>query len=81
MLRFLLLLVFVSGAHAQEIVSLDTRPGVTQSFFIANMGGEKAQAAAYAAWQTLAGDRVRWVNTYGPTETSVVATHFEIGDS
>jgi len=46
MLRFLLLLVFVSTAHAQEIVTLNTRPGVTQSFFIANMGDIKAQAAA-----------------------------------
>ena len=46
MLRFLLLLVFVSTAHAQEIVTLNTRPGVTQSFFIANMGDVEAQAAA-----------------------------------
>jgi hypothetical protein len=43
---FLLLLVAVSSAQAQEIVSLGTRPGVTQSFFVANMGGRKAEAAA-----------------------------------
>ena len=46
MLGFVLLLLFASTAHAQEIVSLGTRAGVTQSFFIANMGGEKAQAVA-----------------------------------
>jgi hypothetical protein len=35
-----------AGAHAQEIVTIPTRPGVTQSFFIANMGDVKPQAAA-----------------------------------
>jgi hypothetical protein len=35
-----------SAASAQEIVTLQTRPGVTQSFFIANMGGRKPEAAA-----------------------------------
>lgn len=38
------------------------------------VGGEKASAAVYARWQAIAGDRVAWINTYGPTETSVVAT-------
>lgn len=46
MRRFLLLLLLASTAHAQEIVSLKTRDGVTQSFFIANMGDRKAEAAA-----------------------------------
>ncbi|MBM3367815.1 MAG: hypothetical protein FJY43_05990 [Betaproteobacteria bacterium] len=30
----------------REIVTLPTRPGVTQSFFLAGMGEEKPQAAA-----------------------------------
>jgi hypothetical protein len=33
-------------ARAQEIVTLDTRPGVKQPFFIAGMGGRKAEAVA-----------------------------------
>lgn len=41
------------------------------------VGGEKASASAYAAWRGLAGDRVRWINTYGPTEASVIATSYE----
>jgi hypothetical protein len=52
-MRLFLLLLFLAPAacwtplaRAQEIVTLDTRPGVTQSFFIANMGGVQAQAAA-----------------------------------
>ena len=46
-MKFLLLLlaagVTAAPAKAQEIVTLQTRPGVTQSFFIANMGGLKAE--------------------------------------
>ncbi len=40
------------------------------------VGGEKATTIAYSAWQQLAGDRVRWVNTYGPTEATVIATAY-----
>jgi hypothetical protein len=46
MRRFVLLLLLGSTAHAQEIVTLNTRAGVTQSFFIASMGDRKAEAAA-----------------------------------
>jgi len=46
--RILLLaaLLFPAAVLAQEIVTLKTREGVTQSFFIPNMDGVKAQAAA-----------------------------------
>jgi thioesterase domain-containing protein/acyl carrier protein len=40
------------------------------------VGGEKASPAALAAWRRIAGD-VRWLNTYGPTETSVTTTIYE----
>ena len=43
---FLLSVLFAATAHAQEIVKLNTRPGVTQSFFIASMGAVKPEAAA-----------------------------------
>jgi hypothetical protein len=46
-MRFLLLwLAAATAAHSQEIVTLKTREGVTQSFFIAGMGEVKPQAAA-----------------------------------
>jgi len=48
-----------------------------QSLRMVIVGGEKASSAALAAWHKLAGSRVRWVNTYGPTETSVIVTSFE----
>jgi hypothetical protein len=40
------LLVMALPAHAREVVTLQTRPGVSLSFFIAGMGAVKPQAAA-----------------------------------
>ncbi len=40
------------------------------------VGGEKASTEALETWRPLA-PGVRWINTYGPTEASVVATAFE----
>jgi amino acid adenylation domain-containing protein len=48
-----------------------------ESLRIIIVGGEKASSAALAAWRKAVGSRVRWVNTYGPTETSVIVTAFE----
>jgi amino acid adenylation domain-containing protein len=41
------------------------------------VGGEKASSSAFESWLKAGGDRVRWFNTYGPTETSVIATSYE----
>ncbi|MFC7549668.1 amino acid adenylation domain-containing protein [Plantactinospora sp. GCM10030261] len=38
------------------------------------IGGEAVRADRLAAWQRHVGDRARLVNTYGPTETTIVAT-------
>ncbi|MGH9179320.1 MAG: amino acid adenylation domain-containing protein, partial [Acidimicrobiales bacterium] len=38
------------------------------------VGGERAAAAAYRDWLAVGGTRVRWHNSYGPTEASIVAT-------
>jgi amino acid adenylation domain-containing protein len=48
-----------------------------ESLRIIIVGGEKASSAKLVAWRKAAGARVRWVNTYGPTETSVIVTAFE----
>jgi len=41
------------------------------------VGGEKASSDSYATWLRSVGRRVRWINTYGPTEASICATAFE----
>jgi amino acid adenylation domain-containing protein len=41
------------------------------------VGGERASSKACAAWSNAVGRRVRWINTYGPTEASISVTAFE----
>ena len=41
------------------------------------VGGDKARGSALNAWRMVAGDRVRWINTYGPTEASIIAAAYE----
>ena len=41
------------------------------------VGGEKASSSALADWRKVAGTAIRWINTYGPTEASVIATAYE----
>ena len=41
------------------------------------VGGERASASTFARWRQHGGDTVRWFNTYGPTEASVIATAWE----
>ncbi|MFC3978638.1 amino acid adenylation domain-containing protein [Streptosporangium jomthongense] len=42
------------------------------------LGGEELKADAVARWRERFGDRVRLVNTYGPTEATIIATAAEI---
>ena len=41
------------------------------------VGGEKISRAMYARWREVVGERVRWLNGYGPTEATVTATLFD----
>jgi amino acid adenylation domain-containing protein len=41
------------------------------------VGGEKASSTAYAMWRASVGHRVRWINSYGPTEASISVTWYE----
>jgi amino acid adenylation domain-containing protein len=42
------------------------------------LGGEEALADRFALWQRHARSSIRLINTYGPTETTIVATHREM---
>jgi amino acid adenylation domain-containing protein/non-ribosomal peptide synthase protein (TIGR01720 family) len=40
------------------------------------VGGEKARRDVYDKWVEIVPDKVDWLNTYGPTEATIVATIF-----
>ncbi|MDT5270153.1 MAG: hypothetical protein QOH49_2339, partial [Acidobacteriota bacterium] len=42
------------------------------------IGGERARPELVAGWHEQVGQRVRLVNTYGPTEATIVATMWEV---
>lgn len=58
---------------------LHDNPSITlpESLRLVIVGGEKVSAAILGRWQTRVGGKIRWVNTYGPSEASVIATVFE----
>ncbi|HYG62933.1 MAG TPA: amino acid adenylation domain-containing protein, partial [Thermoanaerobaculia bacterium] len=43
------------------------------------VGTEQAAPERLTAWRRLAGDHVRWINAYGPTEATITATLHEAG--
>jgi amino acid adenylation domain-containing protein len=45
------------------------------------LGGEQAQTARLAAWRERVGGRVRLLNTYGPTEATIVSTWCDLSGS
>ncbi|MHB1561677.1 MAG: non-ribosomal peptide synthetase, partial [Isosphaeraceae bacterium] len=45
------------------------------------VGGERVSPRRFAEWRQIGGERVRWINTYGPTEATVIASAFEPADS
>ncbi|WP_285736853.1 amino acid adenylation domain-containing protein [Kitasatospora phosalacinea] len=45
------------------------------------LGADQVRPDAVAAWRARFGDRVRVVNSYGPTEATVIATTWELGAS
>src|SRR6185503_13619637 len=38
------------------------------------VGGEAASADSLQKWQQIAAPHMRWINTYGPTEATVICT-------
>lgn len=66
-------------AYWHELVHevVESREKLPERLRLVIVGGEKASASAYASWLKAGGNRVRWVNTYGPTEASVIASAYE----
>jgi amino acid adenylation domain-containing protein len=60
---------------ARELAESGT--ALPKSLRLVIVGGEKASASAYASWLKCGGNRVRWINTYGPTEASIIVSSYE----
>ncbi len=52
-------------------------PSLPSSLRLVVVAGEKALAGPYAGWRRVAPASVRWINGYGPTEATVIASIFE----
>ena len=58
-----------------DLDSLNARPPDSLRLLI--VGGEKASRSVYSLWRKIVRPSVRWLNTYGPTEASIIATAYE----
>ncbi|MEV0521002.1 amino acid adenylation domain-containing protein, partial [Nonomuraea sp. NPDC050405] len=61
-------------AYFHQLVDLIDEIAWPAALRLVVIGGEQVSATALARWRGRFGDRVRLVNTYGPTETTIVAT-------
>lgn len=65
-------------AYWQELVSLGDRTPWPPALRLVVLGGSEARADSLARWRERHGDTVRLVNTYGPTEATVIVTAGEL---
>ncbi|MFD3992875.1 amino acid adenylation domain-containing protein [Streptomyces sp. NPDC058583] len=65
-------------AYWQELVSLGDQAPWPPALRLVILGGSEARAVTLAQWRERHGDTVRLVNTYGPTEATVIVTAGEL---
>ncbi|MFJ9952358.1 amino acid adenylation domain-containing protein [Kitasatospora sp. NPDC091207] len=61
-------------AYWEELVSLGAQTPWPAALRLVVLGGSEVRADAVARWRERHGDTVRLVNTYGPTEATVIVT-------
>ncbi|MCX5205525.1 amino acid adenylation domain-containing protein [Streptomyces sp. NBC_00237] len=66
-------------AYWQELVSLGDQAPWPPALRLVILGGSEADAVTLAQWRARHGDSVRLVNTYGPTEATVIVTAGDLG--
>ncbi|WP_380281981.1 amino acid adenylation domain-containing protein [Kitasatospora purpeofusca] len=66
-------------AYWEELVSHGGRTPWPAALRLVVLGGSEARADAVARWRERHGDTVRLVNTYGPTEATVIVTAADLG--
>ncbi|WP_392675102.1 amino acid adenylation domain-containing protein [Streptomyces sp. LN785] len=67
-------------AYFHQLVDMADDVSLPDGLRLVVIGGEQVRAGAVARWRQRYGDRVRLLNTYGPTETTIVATAGELRD-
>src|SRR6185312_8349940 len=68
-------------AYWHELVTSGGANQLPESIRLLIIGGEKARRELVRQWHEESNRRVRLVNTYGPTEATVVATASEVVDA
>ncbi|GGT09622.1 hypothetical protein GCM10010222_59470 [Streptomyces tanashiensis] len=66
-------------AYWQELVALGDQAPWPPALRLVILGGSEARAATLAQWRERHGDGIRLVNTYGPTEATVIVTAGDLG--
>jgi amino acid adenylation domain-containing protein len=66
-------------AYWHELVHglAEKKQSLPESLRLVIVGGEKASAASLRIWSGISQGKVRWINTYGPSEATVIATSWE----
>ncbi|MFD0636092.1 condensation domain-containing protein [Catenulispora yoronensis] len=65
-------------AHWHRLVELVDEIEWPDALRLVVLGGEQVHASAVTKWRDRFGDRIRLVNTYGPTEATIIATSAEL---
>ncbi|MGW1954891.1 amino acid adenylation domain-containing protein [Streptomyces sp. NPDC001920] len=67
------------ASYWHEWVSVLDRhpPAACPALRLVVVGSERVDAGSLAAWRAAAPARIRWLNAYGPTETTITATVYE----
>jgi hypothetical protein len=63
--------------HAWVAELEHSRAAIPPTLRLMIVGSELVLPERFAAWRRLAGERVRWCNAYGPTETTITATLYD----
>ncbi len=75
-------IVSLPTAYWHELtVKLETdRHQLPPSLRLVIIGGEKAAISRFQAWQKVVGSQVRLINTYGPTEATIITLCTDLSD-
>ncbi|MDZ7333004.1 MAG: amino acid adenylation domain-containing protein [candidate division KSB1 bacterium] len=80
--RYQLTVLDLPTAYWQEwVYEMTLNPlNIPDSLRLVIVGGDKASSERLASWRKIVGNRVQWLNTYGPTEGTIIATSFDPDD-